>query len=201
MSFGGWAAPAANRERAPPNTLAHYDHDLPGAIDAFGPVVSAFMPRSGAQTAAPGDVMKILKVPHASLVRVLVKAPAPARPWKILRVAPITAGETANTYFASAIDTAIAGGYAKVVFPRAAYDFVTPAATQSHLTITGAKDLVIDGQGSTLSFASPLAAGVTISNSSRLVFRGFDLDWPHTLMASIGTVVSIDKTTNPATMD
>jgi hypothetical protein len=49
-----------------------------------------------------------------------------------------------------------------------------------HWTIKGAKDLLVDGQGSILNFASPLSAGVTISNSPRVIFKRFNIDWPHT---------------------
>jgi hypothetical protein len=114
-----------------------------------------------------------------------------------LKVAPIAPGQTPNDYFATAITQAISGGYAQLVFPKATYNFVTPThAGASHVIIKGAKDLVIDGQGSTLNFASPLSGGVSIANSQRIAFKRFNLDWPKTLMASIGTIVSINNKTN-----
>jgi hypothetical protein len=77
---------------------------------------------------------------------------------------------------------------------------VPAPSSESHLLIKGAKDLVIDGQGSTLNFASPALEGVTIDHSQRVVFKGFNIDWPNVLMASVGTIVSIDKQSNPRTM-
>ena len=181
-------------ENSSPNTLTYYDPSLAKAIDAYGPLFSKYIPRSNAEPAAPGDFVEKFEAPDGSEVRVLVKAPAPAQPGKILRVAPIASGESANDYFDGAIKEAIAGGYAAVIFPRGAYNFVAPPpAIQSHWTIKGAKDLTIDGQGSTLNFASPVVAGVTIGSSQRVIFRGFNIDWPNELMASVGTIASIDK--------
>jgi parallel beta-helix repeat protein len=184
-----------------PNTLAYYDPSLVKTIDAYGPLFSQYIPRSNAESDAAADFVETIQVPDGSAVRVLVKAPVPAQPSKILKLPPPTSGQTANEYFASAISEAISGGYAAVIFPKDVYEFVTPASSaESHLTIKGAKDLVIDGQGSTLNFASPQSAGVTISNSQRVIFKEFNIDWPHTLMASIGAIVSIDKKSNPRTM-
>jgi hypothetical protein len=184
-----------------PNTLSYYDPSLMKTMDAYGPLFSQYIPRSNAESPTAGDFVETIQVPDGSEVRVLVKAPAPAQPSKILKVPPRTSGQTANEYFASAVNDAISGSYAAVIFPKGVYDFALPAPSgASHLTIKGAKDLVIDGQGSTLNFASPLSAGVTISNSQRVIFKRFNIDWPHTLMASIGTIVSIDKKSNPHTM-
>jgi hypothetical protein len=55
--------------------------------------------------------------------------------------------------------------------------FVTPTqAGASHVIIKGSKDLVIDGQGSTLNFASPLCGGLCISNSQPLALKRFNLN-------------------------
>jgi len=184
-------------DSTPRNTLADYEPGLVKKIDAFGPLFSDAIPRSNTETAVPRDFVEDLQVPDGTKVRVLVKAPAPANPAKILKVAPIAPGQTPNEYFAAAITQAISGGYAQLVFPKATYNFVAPATKGvSHVVIKGAKDLVIDGQGSTLNFASPLSGGVGISNSQRLVFKRFNLDWPKTLMASIGTIVSINNKAN-----
>lgn len=181
----------------PRNTLADYDPGFVKKIHAFGSLFSDAIPRTNAETAAPHDFVEELQVPDGSKVRVLVKAPAPANPAKILKVVPIAPGQTPNDYFATAISQAISGGYAQVVFPKATYNFIAPTKPGvSHVIIKGAKDLVIDGQGSTLNFASPLSGGVDISGSERVAFKGFNLDWPKTLMSSIGTVVSIDNKAN-----
>jgi parallel beta-helix repeat protein len=196
--FAGQMISAGNGS---PNTLSFYDPGLVKTINAYGPLVSQYIPRSNAESAAAADFVEKIQVPDGSEVRVLVKVPAPAQRSKILKVPPRASGQTPNEYFAGAIGEAISGGYAAVIFPKDVYDFAVPAtAGETHLTIKGAKDLVIDGQGSTLNFASPLSAGVTISNCQRVVFKGFNIDWPHTLMASIGTIVSIDKKSNPRTM-
>ena len=186
-------APASN----PGNTLAAYDPALVKKIHAFGPLFSDAIPRTNTETAAPRDFVENLQVPDGTQVRVLVKAPTPANPSKILKVTPIAPGQTPNDYFATAITQAISGGYARLDIPKATYNFLAPTpAGASHVIIKGAKDLVIDGQGSTLNFASPLSGGVSISNSERLVFKHFDIDWPRILMASIGTIVSIDSKAN-----
>ena len=176
-----------------PNTLAHYDPKLVQAMDAYGPLVSQQIPRSSTGQASRGDFVEKITAPDGTEVRVLVKAPAPAQPGKILRAPPIAPGQTANDYFDHAIKDAISGGYAAVVFPTGVYNFVAPPANQSHWLIKEAKDLTIDGQGSTLNFVSPLAAGVTIGSSQRVIFKGFNIDWPGELMASVGDIVSIDK--------
>ncbi|WP_353070989.1 right-handed parallel beta-helix repeat-containing protein [Tunturiibacter gelidoferens] len=181
----------------PRNTLADYDPGLVKKIHAFGPLFSDAISRKNTETAAPHDFVEDLQVPDGTKVRVLVKAPAPANPAKILKLAPIAPAQTPNDYFATAITQAISGGYAQVVFPKATYNFVAPThAGASHVLIKGANDLIIDGQDSTLNFASPLSGGVSIANSQRLVFKRFNLDWPKTLMASIGTIVSINNKAN-----
>ena len=184
-----------------PNTLSHYDPGLTTTAAAYGPLFSQYIPRSNAESAAAADFVQTIRVPDGSEVRVLVKAPAPAEPSKILTVPVNVPGETANNYFAAAINEAISGGYAAVVFPKGVYDFAAPASSSdSHLLIKGARDLVIDGQGSTLNFSSPLSAGVTFNQSQRVIFKGFNIDWPRVLMASVGTIVSIEKKNNPHTM-
>jgi hypothetical protein len=193
LAFSQTTAPAST----PRNTLADYDPGLVKKAHAFGPLFSDAISRKSTETAAPHDFVEDIQVPDGTNVRVLVKAPSLANAAKILKVTPIAPGQTPNDYFAAAITQAISGGYAQVVFPKAAYNFVTPAnAGASHVIIKGAKNLVIDGQGSTLNFASPLSGGVSIVNSQRLALKRFNLDWPKTLMASIGTIVSINNKAN-----
>jgi hypothetical protein len=182
------------RLKTAPNSLAHYDTSLVKPLDAYGPLFSKYIPRSSAEPAASGDFVEKIEVPDGSEVRVLVKAPAPAEPGKILKVPPIASGESANDYFDRAIKEAISGGHAAVIFPRGVYNFVPPPpASGGHWVIKGAKDLIIDGQGSTLNFASPIVAGVTIGSSQRIIFKDFNIDWPNELMASVGAIASIDK--------
>jgi len=160
LALSQTTAPAGN----PRNTLADYDPGLVKKIHAFGPLFSDAIPRTNGETTAPHDFVENLQLPDGTNVRVLVKAPTTANPAKILKVAPIAPGQTPNDYFAGAITQAISGGYAQLVFPKATYDFLTPTpAGASHVIIKGAKDLVIDGQGSTLNFASPLSGGVSIA--------------------------------------
>src|SRR3984893_10556278 len=92
------ACAAVAAESGPPNTLAHYDPSLAKAMEAYGPLFSNHIPRSNAEQAAPGDFVENFKGPDGNDVRVLVKAPAPAEPGKILKVAPIVSGESANDY-------------------------------------------------------------------------------------------------------
>jgi hypothetical protein len=91
-----FAHQAIAADNGSPNTLAHYDLSLVKAMDAYGPLFSQYIPRSNAETAAPGDFVENIQAPDGGDVRVLVKAPAPAEPGKILKVAPIASGETAN---------------------------------------------------------------------------------------------------------
>src|ERR1700692_268416 len=125
---GIFAHPAIAAEVSSQNTLANYDPSLVKAIDAYGPLFSKYIPRSNAEPAAPGDFVENFKGPDGSDVRVLVKTPAPAEPGKILKVAPISSGESVNDYFDRAIKEAISGGYAAVIFPKAVYNFVAPPA-------------------------------------------------------------------------
>jgi hypothetical protein len=175
------------------STLAYYDSNLVKTTNAYGPLFSEHIPQSGTEQASPGDFVEEITAPYGGKIRVLVKAPAPAQPDKILKVPPIASGRTANDYFDHAIKEAISGGYAAVIFPTRVYNFVAPPANQSHWEIKGAKDLTIDGQGSTLNFASPQAAGVSIGGSQRIIFKRFNIDWPNEVMASVGTIASIDK--------
>jgi hypothetical protein len=195
FALAGLFAPSAiAAEVSSPNILAHYDPSLVKAADAYGPLFSKYIPRSNAEPAAPGDFVEKIVAPDGGEVRVLVKAPAPADPDKILKVAPIASSESANDYFDRAIKEAISGGYAAVVFPKAVYNFVAPPTTSAgHWLIKGAKDLTIDGQGSTLNFASPVVAGVTIGSSQRVIFKGFNIDWPNELMASVASIAAIDR--------
>jgi hypothetical protein len=110
--------PAVAAENGAPNTLAYYDPRLAKAIGADGPLFSRVIPRSNAEPAAPGDFVEKMQAPDGSQVRVLVKAPAPAEPGKILKVAPLASGESANDYFSQAINEAVSGGYAAVSFRR-----------------------------------------------------------------------------------
>jgi Right handed beta helix region len=190
---GIFACQAMAAENGSPNTLAYYEPSLVKTVEAYGPLFSQHIPRSSTEPAAPGDFVEKIQAPDGSEIRVLVKAPAPAQPARILKVPSIAPGQTANDYFDAATNEAIAGGYAAVVFPTAVYNFVAPPPNKVHWLIKGAKDLTIDGQGSTLNFASPLAAGVTIGSAQRVVFKGFNIDWPNELMASVGTITSIDK--------
>ena len=182
-------------------TLSSFDPNLVKTMHAYGPLVSQSILHANAESASAGDFVENLQSPDGSEVRVLVKAPAPAGPPKILNVPPMMPGTTANAYFASAIQSAISGAYTAVVFPSAVYNFFAPASTgDSHVLIKGARDLVVDGQGSTLNFASPLSAGISIVNSQRIIFKRFSVDWPNQTMASVGTIVSIDKKADPRTM-
>jgi hypothetical protein len=181
------------------NTLTSYSPSLVKASGAYGPLFSHDMPRSSDEPVAAGDFVEHIRAPDGSDIRILVKAPAPSQPGKILKMPTIAPGQTANAYFDGAIHQAISGGYAQLVFPHGVYNFVAPPSKQSHWTISGAHDLTIDGQGSSLNFASPLTAGVTIRNSQRIVFKGFDIDWPNELMASVATISAIDPKRN--TMD
>lgn len=176
-----------------PSTLDKVDPTFAKTVSAFGPLFSQSIPHSNAETGSPGDFEEKFQAPDGSEVRVLVKKSAPAQPGKVLKVPPMTKGQTANDYFNSAIKQAISGGYATVIFPANTYNFGIPPPKQSHVMIQGAKDLTIDGQGSTLNFASPLTGGVGISNSQRVIFKGFNIDWPNELMASVGTIISVDK--------
>ena len=179
---------------ASPNTLSYYDPSLVKTTSAYGRLFSQYIPRSSTEPAGQGDFVEKIQAPDGSEIRVLVKAPAPAQPGKILKVPLITSGQTANDYFDVAIKEAISGGYAAVTFPTGVYNFVTPPPdSKGHWVIKGAKDLTIDGQGSTLNFASPVVAGVTIGSSQRVIFKGFNIDWPNELMASVGTIASIDR--------
>jgi hypothetical protein len=55
---GIFAYQAIAADNGSPNTLAHYDQSLVKAMDAYGPLFSHSIPRSNAETAAPGDFVE-----------------------------------------------------------------------------------------------------------------------------------------------
>ena len=132
MCFAGATAPSHGEG----------DHSsLAKPANPYGPPFSQSIPHANAEQAGSSDFVETFRVPDGSQVRVLVKVPAPAEPAKILRIASIAAGETANAYFAGAISEAAAGGYGTVVSPKGVYNFAAPAPGASHWPIKAAHDL------------------------------------------------------------
>ncbi len=101
---------ATAQANSPRNTLADFDPGLIKKSHAFGPLFSDAIAHTDAATVTPHD-LEDLQIPDGTRVRVLVKAPAPPNPAKILKVAPIAPGQTPNEYFATAITQAY--GWAK----------------------------------------------------------------------------------------
>jgi hypothetical protein len=55
---------------------------------------------------------------------------------------------------------------------------------------SGASDLVIDGQGSTVNF-SDFCLGLNLPNVDRVAFKNFTFSWPNLQIATVGTIIAV----------
>jgi hypothetical protein len=92
--------------------------------------------------------------------------------------------------------------YGSVVFPKATYEVEDFPGCNSgrgangfqHWEIANVKDLVINGQGSTLNF-NGLCKGIEMDWVQRLVFENFTMDWPKVQLAALGTIRNVNGKT------
>lgn len=87
---------------------------------------------------------------------------------------------------------AIAKGEKQVVLPSGVHR-VSPSGARRdyHLTLRNAKDLEIQGQGTTLVFQNPALGGILFENCSGVNLRGVTIDWDP-LPFTQGRIVAID---------
>jgi hypothetical protein len=109
---------------------------------------------------------------------------------------PANSGQTAFQYLNQNIAQAISSQASVVRFPTASYTVTPENGATYHLAISGASDLIIDGQGSTLTFAGVLGGdtqgdvvGIVFSGDQRVVLKNFVIDYD-VRIASAGTVGS-----------
>jgi Right handed beta helix region len=178
---------------SPSNALASFSQTLAAQTGFGDPSYSTHVPAASPVAAAEGDLVDRSIAANQRAVTVVVKAPVVDR---VYPVAPIGKGETPINYFANAV--AAAGSNATVVFPKGqvyefgAIDCVSgsdPKYTPAYWQINGATDLVIDGNGSTLNFASP-CQGIVLNSAQRVVLRNFVIDWPRLRVAAVGTITA-----------
>ena len=109
---------------------------------------------------------------------------------------PAIGAQTAFQYFNTNISQAVSAHAALVSFPKGNYSIAPESGAQYHININAATDLIIDGNGSTLTFTGVLGGdtqgtiqGITITSSTRVLLRNFILDYD-VRIASSGTVQS-----------
>jgi hypothetical protein len=166
--------------------------------------------------------------PGGQAIIVLVKGPTgitadtqcPSAQCYVMRA--INPGETADTYFPTAVAAAVSANAHKLVIPKSTYTFEGPTVSAdatdpstcneqyywncgAHWTLgtypggplvtpDSLTDLDIDFSGSTLNFTGP-TTGIYIVNAARIKLENVTLDWPKLQIASLGTIVA--DPTNP----
>ena len=137
----------------------------------------------------PSTIVRSFVSPSGTSYTATVNAPTPSA--KIIYADPI-GSQTGYNYFSSNIARAISTGAYALVLPTNTYS-INPGAQTSHISISGATDLIIDGQGSTLIFqgASQTTAvqGFLISGSTRVVLKNFIITYD-VRIASKGVLAS-----------
>ncbi len=136
----------------------------------------------------PSTIVRSFAAPSGSTYTATVNAPSSSG--KVIYASAIGA-QSGYSYFSSNISSAISAGAYALVFPTSTY-YISPPST-THISISGAHDLIIDGQGSTLIFqgASQTTAvqGFVFSGSTRVVLKNFIIDYD-VRIASQGTLGS-----------
>jgi hypothetical protein len=145
--------------------------------------------------AGHGDFLSEFTSPSGKRVRLVVKAPVTTTEYD---VPPISKGQTAYDYLNSALYDASGnprtGTYIK--FPKSTYNIEFPLNSYCSLNYvhwqlpSGASDLVIDGQGSTVNF-SDFCLGLNLPNVDRVRFKNFAFSWPHLQIATVGTIIAV----------
>jgi HEAT repeat protein len=95
-------------------------------------------------------------------------------------------------------------GPCEVYFPKGQYHFAVGSggvylADQS-MSLTDAKDIIIDGNGSEITIHSPLSPFLTLINCRNVIVRNFEIDYDP-LPFSEGTVIDVDRSKNTVTVE
>ena len=142
-----------------------------------------------------GDFLAEFTSPSGKRVRLVVKAPVTTTQYD---VPPIGKGQTAYDYLNEALYDASGNPRTAtyIKFPKSTYNIEFPLNSDcSHNYVhwqlpSGASDLVIDGQGSTVNF-SDFCLGLNLPNVDRVTFRNFTFSWPDLQIATVGTIIAV----------
>jgi hypothetical protein len=142
-----------------------------------------------------GDFLAEFTSPSGKQVRLVVKAPVTATEYD---VPPIGKGQTAYDYLNKAIYDASGNPRTAtyIRFPKGTYNIEFPLNSYCSLNYvhwqlpSGASDLVIDGQGSTVNF-SDFCLGLNLPNVDRVAFKNFTFSWPNLQIATVGTIIAV----------
>src|SRR5579859_620249 len=132
--------------------------------------------------------------PSGKQVTVVVKSPKTNTEYD---VPPIKPGQAAADYLNNAF---LVNGQPRsatiIKFPKGVYNFDFPLNSNCdslfvHWQLpSGASDLVIDGQGSTVNF-SDLCVGLNLPAVRRVTLKNFAFAWPNIEIGGVGTIVAI----------
>ena len=163
-----------------------------GITPAYSEYVSPTSPAIYDPTA--GDFESQFTSPSGKQVTVVVKSPVTTAEYD---VPPISPNETVADYLNNAF---LSGSQPRtktiIKFPKGTYSFDYPLYSNAsgryvHWQIpSGATDLVVDGQSSTVNF-SDLALGLNLPNVNRVTLKNFTFAWPSLQVASVGTVTAV----------
>jgi hypothetical protein len=132
---------------------------------------------------SPFDRTDVFVAPDGTNVVVTICGPRP-KPLT-LNVSPVDGGSAA-WLLAGAAAQAEDGGAGTLLLAPGTYDFAGWDGG-ANWTVSGAQDMIIDGQGSTLLFHG-MMSGLVISQSQRLLLRNLQIDWGEPLAVS-GTLL------------
>ena len=144
---------------------------------------------------AHGDFLTQFTSPSGKQVSVVVKAPVTTLEYD---VPPIANGQSAYQYLNQALYDSSGNPRTAtyIKFPAGVYDVDFPLGSSCssnyvHWQLpSGASDLVIDGQGSTVNF-SDFCLGLNLPNVNRVTFKNFTFSWPNLQLATVATIVAV----------
>ena len=142
-----------------------------------------------------GDFLSEFTSPSGKRVRLVVKAPVTTAQYD---VPPIGKGQTAYDYLNEALYDASGSPRTAtyIKFPKSTYNIEFPLNSYCSLNYvhwqlpSGASDLIIDGQGSTVNF-SDFCLGLNLPNVDRVTFKNFTFSWPDLQIATVGTIIAV----------
>ncbi len=126
---------------------------------------------------ATGDRVESLALPNQRTGKIVVKVPAPADTSGTLQLSPPAAGASVYDWLKSAVTQAISQGAREIRIPLGTYTVQIPAGVSgAHWNLAGLRDVVIDGDGSTLVFTQSGRVGLSLTNNERVLVRNLKLD-------------------------
>lgn len=145
--------------------------------------------------AGHGDFLSEFLSPSGKQVRLVVKAPVTTTEYE---VPPIGKSQTAYDYLNNALYDASGNPRTAtyIKFPKGTYNIEFPLNSYCSLNYvhwqlpSGASDLIIDGQGSTVNF-SDFCLGLNLPNVDRVTFKNFTFSWPKLQIATVATIIAV----------